>query len=311
MKLSYDNYLVTGGAGFIGSHLGEAIVKQGKKLVILDNLITGKRENLEPWWDEQLCTFVEADISDYNSIHPYFDSVDIVFHNAASKCTVCRKAPNTDLMVNAWGSLNVFRASQSAGVKKVIHASTGSTMEGNPKSFYGVSKLAAENYLAVMREYHPEFVYSILRYYHVYGTRQDNSDEGGVIPIFIRNVLNNEPIVIFGDGKQVRHFTTVEDVVKANLYVSEVDEFSWYPESPLTVVSDVKISILDLAHLICELMGKPDHEIIFRPEKHGDVKNFEFVRSYNLDELVRFNNDLEGELKKVINWYREKYKSRR
>jgi len=285
MALKYKKYLITGGAGFIGSHICEELIKQGKEIVVIDNLKIGNIDNLKPFWVLKQCKFVKADISDYKAISHHFKDVDIVFHNAASKCTVCKKDPYIDLMTNAWGSLNVFRAAQEYGIKKIIHASTGSvnskedypsTGYEQPKSFYGVSKLAAEKYLDVMHEYYPEIDYTILRYYHVYGTRQDDSEEGGVIPIFIRRMWNNNAIIIYGDGKQERHFTSVKDVVRANLIESENDKYKYRTHN---IVSYVTITINELAYMIQKIMGKHNIEIINAPAKKGDIKKFEFTRS--------------------------------
>lgn len=307
MALKYNKYLITGGAGFIGSHICEELVKQGKEIIVIDNLKAGNLENIKPFWLLKQCKFVKADISDYEAISHHFKGVDAVFHNAASKCTVCRKDPYVDLMTNAWGSLNVFRAAQEYGIKKIVHASTGSVNNNLPKSFYGVSKMTAEKYLRVMSEHYPEFKYTILRYYHVYGTRQDDSDNGGVIPIFIRRIWENKPVIIYGDGEQERHFTSVKDVVKANFAVSE----GCYNRCSIDVVSDVNVTINELARIIHSLMGKTI-KIDYMPAKQGDIKIFKFARS-NIELFplgFEYNNDLRGELGKVIEWYTQKYKTR-
>lgn len=315
MALKYNKYLITGGAGFIGSHICEELVKQGKEIVVIDNLRTGILENIKPFWLLKQCKFVKADISNYEAISHHFKGVDVVFHNAASKCTVCRKDPYVDLMTNAWGSLNVFKAAQEHGVKKVIHASTGSVNNNKPKSFYGVSKMTAEKYLEVMKEYYPDSNYTILRYYHVYGTRQDDSDNGGVIPIFIRRIWENKPVIIYGDGEQERHFTSVKDVVKANFAVSENDDFKY---NHINIVSDVKITIRKLSWMIHFLMERPNERIEYAPAKQGDIKKFNFVKYFlnqepNIEVFplgFQYNNDLRGELGKVIEWYIQKYESR-
>ncbi len=299
IELKYNNYLVTGGAGFIGSRICEEIVKQKKRVICLDNLVSGKKENLEGWWDPELCTFIFASVINVMKMAGFFKEVDVVFHNAASKCTVCRDNPYRDLMVNAWGSFNVFDASIQAGVKKVIHASTGSTMGGEPKSFYGVSKLAGESYLRTFKEYYPDFRYSILQYYHVYGSRQDNSDVGGVIPIFIRNIHRGEPVTIYGDGLQVRHFTNVKDIVNVNFLAA--NETSMDGES-YQVMSNVKVTILQLAKILYKLMGKKE-DIRFEPARLGDIKNFDIANKKLKDLGIEFENNLEKGLKETIKSY--------
>ncbi len=143
LKLSGKKYLVTGAAGFIGSHVVEELVSQGKDVVCIDNLAAGSSNNFLPWWDEKLCTFREIDIGGNHTglLLPHFEGVDGVFHLAASKCTICRENPRRDLIVNAWGSFCVFEAAREVGAK-VVHVSTGSVNHGRPVSLYGVSKLA-------------------------------------------------------------------------------------------------------------------------------------------------------------------------
>ncbi len=242
---------------------------------------------------------VEESVVDFDKIRPHFDGVDVVLHQAASKCTVCRIDPLKDLIVNARGSWSVFEASRQAGVKKVVHAATGSIMDGKPKSFYGVSKQAGESYLRAFKDYYPEFKYTSLRYHHVYGSKQENSDVGGVIPIFIRHVHNDDPTEIFGDGLQVRHFTTVKDVVAANFFAandSRTDNMVY------NVMSRVKISILDLAKITHKFMGKEEN-IIHRPDKAGDIRTFA-ATGEEIEKLgFVYENNFEKELKKTIKWY--------
>lgn len=298
MKLTGTRYMVTGGAGFIGSHLCEALVNQEKQVICVDNLVAGKEENLVDWWDDSLCTLLKKDVCDLD--HSDFEDVDVVFHNAASKCTVCRDDPFLDLRVNAWGSWHVFNEARKVNAK-VVHASTGSVCEGGtPKSFYGVSKLTAENYLKVFKEYYPSFNYSVLRYYHVYGSRQDNSDAGGVIPIFIRRILEQKPTIVFGSGTQVRHFTSVNDIVAANFLIAE-NKQAW--EQTFDVVSDVQISIYELAVLIHELLGMVK-QIEFGPRKLGDIDTF-VVSNEEIKRLgMVFQNNFREGLGKTIAWYK-------
>jgi len=297
MKISGSKFMVTGGAGFIGSHLCEELVNQGKQVVCVDNLVAGKEENLKDWWDDSSCVFLNKDVCNLN--HNDFKGIDVVFHNAVSKCTVCRNDPFLDLRVNAWGSWNVFNEAIKVNAK-VVHASTGSVCHGGtPKSFYGVSKLTAENYLKVLKEYYPSFNYSILRYYHVYGSKQDNSDSGGVIPIFIRKASEKKPMIIFGTGKQVRHFTSVKDVVNANFLVTESKDTN---EQIFDVVSDVKISIHKLAIIIHELM-KATKQIKFAPRKLGDIDTF-VTSNKEIKKLgMVFQNNFREGLEETIDWY--------
>jgi UDP-glucose 4-epimerase len=302
IQLKHDKYLVTGGAGFIGSHICEEIVKQRKQLICLDDLRAGNAKNVKLWWDSSLCTMVEADIKNPIAYERYFEDVDIVFHEAASKCTVCRDNPIEDLLVNAWGSWCVFECARRAGVKKIIHASTGSINHGKPTSFYGVSKQAGESYLRAFREYHFEFLYTILRYYHVYGSRQDSSAVGGVVPIFIRQTLNDDPITIHGDGNQLRHFTHVKDVVKAN-FLAAVDRSTDY--KTYDVVSDTVISINELAKKIILALGKTFQRIDHGPAKQGDIKTFK-IDNGPLKKLgFKFDWDFTKGLADTIEYYKK------
>jgi len=298
--LSFNNYLVTGAAGFIGSHICEEIVKQGKHVIGVDNLAAGKIENLSKIIDSKYFNFVNADITNFENIIKHFN-VDIVFHNACSKCTVCRIDPHKDLMVNAWGTWNVLEASRINNVKKVIHASTGSVMDGNPKSFYGASKLAGQAYLGAFKDYYKNFNYSILQYYHVYGSKQDNSINGGVIPIFIKKIYNNEPVTIEGDGKQIRHFTHVDDVVNANFLMANLNIKETNGKT-FQCVSDVSINILDLCKLIHKLMNKKI-QFIFSEERPGDIKCFNINNKQLKNLQFTFKNDFEKELNKTIASY--------
>lgn len=320
----HKTYMVTGGAGFIGSHICEELLKLDKKVICVDNLVAGNIENIRPLQSDRKFEFRYSDILQLKSRD--FEGVDIVFHNAASKCNVCTLDPHLDLQVNAWGSQQIAENAIEAGVKKVVYGSTGSTNGGEPKSFYGASKLAAEAYLCALKEYHPEFRYTILRYYHVFGPRQDASDFGGVIPIFIMRNLLKKPLLIFGDGEQIRHFTSVKDVVRANFFavergekknqgkwgdfvdIEEPDNIVKTDCEDYEVLSDTRITINALAELVCKLMGvKPN--IKYEPERPGDIKYF-IARNSKLTSLgFKFTHKFEDYLKETIDWYKVKWKS--
>ena len=305
-----DKFLVTGGAGFIGSHIIEELLRQEKEVVCIDNFVTGKEENIAAFVKNKNFKLAPVDITDLKAIQPYFNGVDVVFHNAASKCTVCRENPLRDLEVNAGGAWNVFEASRLANVEKVIHASTGSVYGEavqaqdeshpyKPVSFYGVSKLAGERYPEAFHQYYG-MRYSIIRYFHVFGPRQDSTDKGGVIPIFIRKALNNEPITIFGNGKQVRHFTYVKDDVDANFILANTTKTDG---EAYNVANDVKITILDLAEWIIRLT-KSNSRIIHKPFRKGDIRWFE-VKSEKVKKFGVSYTDFDAALHSTIEWYRD------
>jgi len=216
--------LVTGGAGFIGSHICEELVNLGCDVTSIDNYSAGKQANLRHLKLHE----VACDVLDFSMVKRYMKGVDVVFHNAASKKNICLKDPRKDLDVNAKGTYNVLEAAREYGVKKVVHASTGSVYGEaqflpqteqhplEPCSYYGVSKLAGESYCKTFAKLYDMDI-TILRYFHVYGPRQESGEFGGVIAIWINKLKNGYPIVLHGDGEQQRSFTFVKDVVNANL----------------------------------------------------------------------------------------------
>lgn len=304
-----EKFLVTGGAGFIGSHICEELVKQGKQVVVIDDLSNGCLDNLTDWWNPKLCTMICDDITtlDEETWEYAFDGVDVVFHEACSKCTVCREDPERDLLVNALGSFRVFDHAAKAGAK-VVHASTGSVYGDcdrqteaaryAPRSFYGVSKLAGEQYLRAFHEYF-DLDWVALRYFHVYGTRQDNSDKGGVIPIFITSLLTGDPITIFGDGEQTRSFTYVKDVVKANFMAANSPGMSGLH---LNVASGIKVTLNTLVDVLKSCMAKTC-PVIYEDERQGDIKNFDVdnnrLMAFGFDRWTQLRDGLE----KTIGYY--------
>ena len=224
--------LVTGGAGFIGSHVTAELLRRGHAVRVLDNFSTGKRENLAAIGGE--VELVEGDIRSYERTHAATQGVDCVVHLAALP-SVPRSIqdPLTTNEVNVTGTLNVVLAARDAGARRVVMASSSSVygrapelpkterLVPQPISPYGVSKLAAEQYCMGLNA-----VYGIevaaLRYFNVFGPRQDpNSQYSGVIPKFLTQTLDGAPLVVFGDGTQSRDFTYVDNVVAATLSASE------------------------------------------------------------------------------------------
>jgi nucleoside-diphosphate-sugar epimerase len=226
--------LVTGGSGFIGSHLTEALLRRGDKVRVLDNLTTGHRANLaqvlERLESQGNFAFVEGDLTDRTTVREAVKGMDYVLHQAALP-SVQRSVedPVTSNLVNVEGTLNILVAARDAGVKRVVYASSSSVygdsarlpkvedMAANPLSPYAVSKLAAEAYCrAFTRVYGLDTV--SLRYFNVFGPRQDpNSLYAAVLPRFIEAILGKGRPVIYGDGMQSRDFTYIENVVEANL----------------------------------------------------------------------------------------------
>lgn len=304
-KLDYKKALVTGGGGFIGSHIVEELLKRGLEVVSVDNLVTNDYTNTLIFSDNQKFQFECVDITNYDDLVPCFKDRDIVFHNAASKKTICLDNPMRDLEINAKGTYNVLKIAKKAGVKKFIHASTGSvygepiflpTTEKhptNPTSFYGISKLSAEKYVLLA-----DMDTTILRYHHVYGTRQNYSDYGGVVSIFIRRLLQDKPPIIHGDGTQIRSFTYVKDVVNANLFVASLDNSK---DNIFNVASGLKITINDLANTLMKLMNK-HIEPIYDDWLEGDILQFNIDNSKLKKLGFKYQYSFDEGLINTIDW---------
>ena len=311
-KLDFSKALVTGGAGFIGSHIVEELLKRGIKVVSVDNLLAGKLENISLFQDNPEFEFVCCDVTNYTELEPHFKDVNVVFHNAASKKTVCMRDPMRDLSINAQGTFNVLEASRKYGVKKFVHASTGSvygepiyfpTNEEhplNPTSLYGVSKLAGEKYVKLAETLYDMNI-AILRYHHVYGPRQEYSDIGGVIPIFIRRLLRDQPPIIHGDGTQLRSFTYVKDVVEANFLVAAKEESKG---EVYNVASGIKVTINELANKLMDIMGKR-FDPIYDEWMIGDILKFDIDNSKLRKLGFEFRFSFEGGLKDTIDWLKK------
>ena len=224
--------LVTGGAGFIGSNLVDALIERGDEVIIIDNLLTGKRENVNP-----KANFYEVDIRDLDAIKPLFKGVDYVFHLAAfPRVQPSIEDPITSHDINLNGTLNVLVAARDAGVRKFIYSASSSAygnqekmplsedMPAYPISPYGLQKYKGELYARLFSDIYDLPTVS-LRYFNIYGPRQ--SLEGAyalVIAIFTRQRLAGEPMTIVGDGEQSRDFTSVLDTVQANILAAESDK---------------------------------------------------------------------------------------
>lgn len=255
-----QNILITGGAGFIGSHLADALLAAGHNVTILDNLSTGTRDFLPK--DSE---FVEADIRDRDTVSSLFRThhFDTVYHEAAQ--TMVPESihdPHHDADENIMGLLSVLEAARASDVRKIIFSSSAAIYGDNtalplaesetpaPTSFYGLTKWMTEKYLAL---YHTLYGldYTVLRYSNVYGPRQGASGEGGVIYIFAKLLAEGAPLTIFGDGGQTRDFINVHDVVSANLAALEKGS-----GTVCNVSTETEISLNALAAEMVRLSGK-------------------------------------------------------
>ena len=273
-------FLITGGAGFIGSNLVEELLKAGSSVRVLDNFSTGKRDNLAPFMND--IELVEGDIRSYHLVRKATQDIDVVLHQAALP-SVPRSIndPITSDEVNVAGTLNILEASREAGVWKVVYASSSSVygdnpqlpkneqMTPNPLSPYAVSKLAGENYCRVYSR-----IYGLktiaLRYFNVFGPRQDpHSQYSAVIPLFISRVLKGDRPIIYGDGEQSRDFTYVANVVEANMLAAVSD---CPGGQAMNCACGERTSLNQLVEKIGQLAGR-EIEPVYREPRPGDIKH--------------------------------------
>ena len=271
--------LVTGGAGFIGSNLVEALLERGDDVRVLDNYSTGSRANLASLGRD--VEVVEGDLRSYERVHTAVRGVELVFHQGALG-SVPRSVqdPLTSTAVNVEGTVNVLLAARDEGVRRVVAASSSSvygdggqfprveTQSPDPISPYAVAKLAAERFcVSFTRVYGIETV--ALRYFNVFGPRQDpTSQYAAVVPKFIRAIADGEPVTIHGDGEQSRDFTYVENIVEANLQAAEAVGAQG---RVLNIAAGSSQTVNALATTIGRLLGR-EVERTYGPAQPGDVR---------------------------------------
>jgi len=309
-----SKYLITGGAGFIGSHIVEELVKRGHEVRVVDNFLTGKRENIEPFLDK--IEFIEEDIRDYNTCQRAVHGVNFVLHQAALP-SVPRSVEDPLLTneINVKGTLNLLLASSRAKVKRFVYASSSSVygddphlpkkeeMEGNPLSPYALTKLVGEKYCQVFSRIY-DLSTVCLRYFNIFGPRQDPfSQYAAVIPTFINKMLEGEKPAIFGDGEQSRDFTFVANVVEANILASETANVSG---EIFNIGCGEKTTVNSLAAKIGEILSTDIKPIYDKPRpgdiRHsiGDISKARKILKYEALYTLR-----EG-LERAVHWYRER-----
>ncbi len=272
--------LITGGAGFIGSHIQDLLLENGHTVGILDNLSTGKKENIN-----SSSTLFEADITNREQVEKVFEQFqpEAVFHLAAqTSVPYSMEHPEEDLRTNILGSMNVFLTAAKFNVKKVVYTNTGGAYYGevpedvlpvsedfpvhHPTSFYGVSKYCAEQYLRLINQMHPEMSCVVLRYANVYGPRQEGNHEAGIIAIFLKKMLHGEQCTINGDGKHTRDYVCVLDVAKANLKALEYVGSNYF-----NIATGIETSNIEVYDLLTSKLGITT-PATFGPERAGDAK---------------------------------------
>ncbi len=307
------SYLVTGGAGFIGSHITERLVREGHRVRVFDDFSSGKEANLESFHDG--VEVVRGDLRNAQLVNEAVQGIDIVFHEAALGSVPRSVAdPLTTHGVNITGTLNVLLAARDAGVKRVVSASSSSVygetpvlpkredMTPQPLSPYALSKLTGEHYARVFKHVY-DFEIVSLRYFNIFGPRQDlESQYAAVIPRFITALLGGKAPVVYGDGLQSRDFTYVENVVDANLRASEVGGVAG---QAFNVACGGRYTLLDLLAKLNQIIGSnidPVHE----PARAGDVRDSQASieaaeRALGYHVSVGFE---EG-LRRTVAWYRK------
>jgi nucleoside-diphosphate-sugar epimerase len=317
MSLKNKKIVVTGAAGFIGSNLTDKLLEEGANVIGLDNLFNGRKVNLQKARTYKNFQFHKGDIRDHNFLLDIFNDADIVFHEAAfTSVPQSVKMPESCNDVNINGVLNILNAARTKNVEKVIFASSSSVygdtptlpkkenMKRLPISPYGVSKLACEAYMQTY--YH---VYGLkttcLRYFNVYGPRQKDSTYSGVIAIWLGNIIRNEDLVIFGDGKQSRDFTYIEDVIQANLLAAKNEKAG----EIFNIGAGNPINLTDLANLMLKLNKKSNLSIQYSDPRPGDILH-SYADISKAKRMLGFNPQYNQEdgLKEYFSWYQKKYK---
>lgn len=306
-------YIVTGGAGFIGSHLATALVERGDRVRVIDNFITGKPANIEHIASR--IEFVQADLVDFPAIREAFEGADVVFHQAAIPSVPRSVAePRLNHEANVNGTFNVLMAAREAKVRRIVYAASSSVYGGTavlpktenlaptPLSPYAVAKLVGEYYCQVFaRTYGMEAV--VLRYFNVFGPRQDpTSAYSGVISKFITSLLDGERPVIYGDGEQTRDFTFVDHVVDANLRAAQIAEASG---EVMNIGTGHKLNLNELLTILQKVMGtnlKPRFEPPRGSEPRDSQADISLARRIlGYEPFVSFE---EG-LARTAAWYRQ------
>ncbi len=312
-----STYLVTGGAGFIGSHIAESLLQDGQRVRIIDNLLTGKRENLAHL--EALagdCEIAIGDINDADLLRRLMRGVDFVLHQAALPSVPRSLADPLETHLHCLtGTLNVLVAARDCGVKRVVYAASSSAygdqpgaakheaMRPDPISPYGVAKLAGEYYAAAFtHSYGLETV--ALRYFNVFGPRQDPlSEYAAVIPKFIAWMLNGERPRIYGDGEQSRDFTYIDNVVHGNLLACAAPDAA---SAVINLATGGRVTLNDLVAQLNAALGT-DLPPIHGAERPGDIKHSRANVS-KAKELLGFAPVVEFAegLRRTVDWYRER-----
>lgn len=308
-------FLVTGGAGFIGSNLCEALLEKGYQVRCLDNLSTGKQKHIDLFIDNPRYSFIKGDIADLDTCMRACEGADYVLHQAAwGSVPRSIEMPLYYEEVNIRGTLNMMEAARQKNVKKFVYASSSSVygdhpvlpkvegQEGNLLSPYALTKRVDEEYGRLYKKLYGLDTYG-LRYFNVFGRRQDpDGAYAAVIPKFIKLLLNNEAPTINGDGKQSRDFTYIDNVIEANLKACKAG--SQAAGESFNIAYGGREYLIDIYYSLCSALGK-EIEPNFGPERAGDIKhsNADIGKAKKLLGYDPFYSFEDG-IKLAIDWYK-------
>ncbi len=314
MTSDYAKVCVTGAAGFIGSHLVDRLLDEHFDVTAIDDLSSGRLENIRHNFGKRNFRFVNCDILDFKSIRSLVKDVEVIFHEAAlTNVQRSMRDPYLTNSINVVGTLNLLRVALESGVRRFVYASSAAVYGDvappqaedtttNPISPYGFSKLVAEKYVIMYNDLY-DLGTICLRYFNVYGSRQNvESQYSGVVTKLIKRLLENKPLIVYGDGRQSRDFISVQDVIEANMLAIENKNAIGHV---FNIGTARAVSINELASLILESANKDSDRIRHTKAKRGDIMH-SCADITEAEKILGFGpkNQLEKELPKLIEWYR-------